>query len=339
MLRVAEAGLLTTVQDLGRHGYQRDGVPVSGAMDPFALRVANLLVGNDPGAAGLEATLSGPVLEFAEEALIALAGADPGALLDGVVVPPWRPVRVPAGSTLALGAARRGCRAYLAVAGGIDVPRVLGSRSTFVRAALGGHRGRELRRGNELPVGSPAPLARRIAADLGRGGAGPAIARWGAGPSWRPAYSDRAMARLLPGTHADALTPDAREALFRAEFRVSPRSDRTGYRLEGPRLELAAPLEILSEAVAFGTLQLPPDGEPIVLMADRQTTGGYPRIGEVASVDLPLLAQLRPGDRVSFRPCSLPDAQALLLARERDLARFRLAIEMQYRRYQVPGSK
>lgn len=325
-LLVREPGLLTTVQDLGRTGHQREGVPVGGAMDPFALRVANLLVGNEPGAAGLEITLAGPALRLEAGALVALAGADLGATLDGAPLPPWRPAWAPEGATLSFGTAAGGCRAWLAVAGGIEVPPVLGSRSTFVRAALGGVEGRALRAGDALPVGRPTALGERIARSLRRDAR--RIAGWGAGPSLLPAYSHRPVVRLLPGEHADALAPASRRALTGEEFRVSPRSDRTGYRLEGPRLELSAPLEPLSEAVVFGTVQLPPDGAPIVLMADRQTTGGYPRVGEVATVDVPLLARLRPGDRLRFRPCSLAEAQALYLARERDLALLERAIAL-----------
>lgn len=326
-LRVREAGLLTTVQDLGRPGYQGEGVPVGGAMDPFALRVANLLVGNDPGAAGLEITLAGPTLTCERDLLLAITGAPLGAALDGAEVPPWRPVVARAGATLRFGGGASGCRAYLAVAGGIDVPVVLGSRSTLLGAGMGGVEGRALRAGDHLACATPTAAGGTILEELLRG-PGPWIARWGAGPSLRPAYSARPVVRLIGGEHEPALTDEARRALYGADFRLSPRSDRMGCRLEGPALALAEPVEPLSEAVTFGTVQLPPDGQPIVLMADRQTTGGYPRIGEVATVDLPLLAQLRPGDRVVFQPCSVAAAQSLLLARERDLARFALALAL-----------
>ena len=329
---VLSAGLLTTVQDLGRAGHQREGVPVGGALDALALRVANLLVGNEPGAAGLELTLAGAVLRFEADTLLALAGADLGARLDDVALPPGRAGRAPAGATLTFERRRSGCRAYLAVAGGIDVPPVLGSRSTFVRAALGGLDGRALRAGDVLPLGRPSPLAETIAAALRRqGGEGVGVARWGVGRELQPTVAGSAHVRLLPGAHLAALTDAARQALFTAEFRVSPRSDRTGYRLDGPRLELAAALELLSEPVACGTVQLPPDGRPIVLLADRQTVGGYPRPGEVASVDLPLLAQLAPGDTLRFRACTLAEAQAALLAQERALARARAAVAVQVR--------
>jgi antagonist of KipI len=311
-IRVLRAGLLTTVQDLGRRGHQRDGVPVSGAMDPVALRLANLLAGNDEGAAGLEVTLDGPRLAFDAEAIVAVGGADLQARVDGRRLRPWRAARVPAGGTLEFGGWRAGCRAYVAVGGGIDVAPVLGSRSTYLLARFGGLAGRPLRRGDVLSTGPQRPGS---SATL----AGRAIA-----PSARPAYGG--PVRLIPGAHLDLLTPDARARLFDAEFRVTPKSDRMGYRLAGPPLALAAPVELLSAGVAFGTVQLPPGADPIVLMADRQTTGGYPRLGEVATVDLPAMAQLRPGDAVRFAPISLGEAQALYLERERTIAALRRAL-------------
>ena len=320
--------MLTTVQDLGRTGHQRYGVPVSGVMDSWALRIANMMVGNDPGDAGLETTLAGPTISFDEETLIAIAGAELGAVAADVHLPLRHPVWLAAGSTVAFRGGPQGCRAIIAVAGGIAVPEVLGSRCTYVRATLGGVEGRALRKGDVLPLGSPSPWARRMMAALAREDGLPGVASWGVGPSTQPQYSAAPVVRLLDGTHSDYLTPSSREQLFGRSFRVSPQSDRMGYRLEGPELALSEPLELLSEGVTFGTMQLPPGGAPIVLMADAQTTGGYPRIGEVASVDLPLLAQLRPGDHVRFRRCSLDEAQSAYLAREQELAQLQSAITL-----------
>ena len=330
--RVLHPGLLATVQDGGRYGHQREGIPVAGAMDELALRIGNVLVGNDEHAAGLEFTLVGPTLRFDEHALIALAGADLGISADGTPLPLWRPVCVPAGMTVSATSAVRGCRGYLAIAGGVDVPVVLGSRSTYVRAALGGVEGRALRRGDVFAIGAPSELSRRIGAGVSANRARDrvAIARWGASGSLVPFYTSPATIRLLEGEHAHLLTPESRERLWSTEFRVGAQSDRMGYRLEGAGLELSAATELLSEAVAFGTMQLPPGGNPIVLMADRQSTGGYPRIGEVASVDLPLLAQLKPGDRLRFRPISLDEAQRLYLAREDNVGQARAAIALHH---------
>jgi antagonist of KipI len=299
-------------------------------MDELALRVGNMLVGNEENAAALECTLVGPTLRFDEQIVIAVTGGDLGVTVDGVSIPLWRPVCVPAGATVSAAAAVRGCRGYIAIGGGVDVPLVLGSRSTYARAALGGFHGRPLRRGDVLPLGPPSELTRRISAAVtGDGGCSRlAIGRWGASSSLVPFYTSSPTVRLLDGTHTSLLTIDSRERLASAEFRVGAQSDRMGYRLDGVPLELSEPRELLSEAVAFGTVQLPPGGSPIVLMADRQTTGGYPRIGQVASVDLPLLAQLKAGDRLRFRSVSLAEAQRLYLAREDNLRQARATIAL-----------
>jgi len=331
-LRVAGAGLQTTVQDLGRPGHQRDGVPGGGAMDRSALRIGNALVGNDDGAAGLEATLIGPAITFDEPALVAITGGDLEPVIDGHPVPMWRAIRVPTGATLRFGRPKVGCRAYLAIAGGIDVPLIFDSRSTYLRGEFGGYEGRALRAGDVISTLDPTPLAQCIAAGIQDGAAGPGSASWGAGHSLRARYASDASVRLIAGTHADALAAISRTRLFSASFTISSSSDRMGYRLEGVELPLRSPVELLSEGVAFGTVQLPPDGMPIVLMADRQTTGGYPRIGEVASVDLPLIAQLKPGDRLRFRPIAVDEAQQLYLECEQDLAQARAAIALRHPR-------
>jgi antagonist of KipI len=319
MIEVLRAGLLTTVQDLGRTGLRDQGVPVGGAADAVALRIANLLAGNPQGAAGLEMTLAGPRLRFARTELIALGGAGMAADLDGVPVPFWRPVRVRAGETLDLRGARTGCRAYLAVAGGIAVPPVLGSRATYLPSAFGGVDGRALRAGDRLPVGKASARSAAVRTAIEREGRRNGIASWSIAPAALPAYRAEPELLLIPGSHADALTEATREQLFSGRFRVSQHSDRMGCRLQGPALALSAPIELSSEGVAPGTVQLPPGGAPIVLMADGGTTGGYPRIGHVATVHLPLLAQLRPGDHLRFRATTIDDAHRLLRARERAL--------------------
>jgi antagonist of KipI len=327
MIRVDTGGLQTTVQDLGRPSHQHQGIPGGGAMDRMALRVGNLLVGNEPNAATLETTLIGPTLSFAEETLVALSGADHGASVGTTPIPVWHSVLLPAGATLRFGRALRGCRTYIAVAGGIDVPLVFSSRSTYLRADFGGLEGRALRAGDELPVGAPSELSRRIASFLrGTANGAPAVARWSAGISLRAAYSEDPVVRVIRGAHTDLLDKRSLDAFVGSRFRVSASSDRMGYRLDGVTLSLGATTELLSEGVAFGTVQLPPGGAPIVLMADRQTTGGYPRIAEVVTVDLGLIAQLKPGDHLRFRFVSLEEAQELYLGSERDLQQAALAI-------------
>ena len=327
-IRVVTGGLQTTVQDLGRPSHQHQGIPGGGAMDRMAMRVANLLIGNDANAATLESTLIGPTLTFAEETLIALTGADLEAAVGTTPIPPWHPTLLAPGATLRFGRALRGCRTYIAVAGGIDVPSVFGSRSTYLRADFGGFEGRALHAGDRLPVGEASQLSKRIAASL-RGDASErtaTVARWSAGASIRTLSSDDAIVRLIRGAHTSLLTEASIGALVGSKFRVSASSDRMGYRLDGESLSLRVTTELLSEGVAFGTVQLPPGGAPIVLMADRQTTGGYPRIGEVASVDLGIVAQLKPGDHLRFRFVSLEEAQDLYLAWEHDLRQAELAI-------------
>ncbi len=293
-IKVHRAGLLTTVQDLGRRSHRASGVPLSGAMDAFALRVANLLVGNPENAAALEFTLLGPELEFFADTTVAICGGDFGAL------PGWQPVQLPAGARLRFDAARTGCRGYLAIAGGFDVAPVLGSRSTYLRAAIGGHEGRALRDGDVLH----APhLAREIAG------------RWHIDERILPAYSASPEVRTVRGAQAAEFGGE----FFHATFKVSPKSDRMGVRLNGPVLARATNAELISATVAPGTVQVPPDGQPIVLMADAQTIGGYPQIAHVIGVDRPLVAQLRPGDTLRFREVPLADAHELYLARERAL--------------------
>ncbi len=329
-IRVVGGGLQTTVQDLGRPAHQHQGIPGGGGMDRMAMRIGNLLVGNDANAAALESTLIGPTLTFAEETLIAITGADLEARVGPLSIPLWHPVLVGAGATLRFGRAVRGCRAYVAIAGGIDVPLVFGSRATYLRAGFGGFNGRAIHPGDELAIGAAPALSRRIAGSL-RASAGDAaqsatVARWSAGVSIRTTYPSDAVARLIRGAHTELLDDVSRSALVASRFRVSASSDRMGYRLEGVTLGLRAPTELLSEGVAFGTVQLPPGGSPIVLMADRQTTGGYPRIGEVASVDLGVVAQLKPGDQLRFHFISLDEAQRLYLAWEHDFRQAELAI-------------
>ena len=331
-LRIVGAGLQTTVQDLGRPTHMRQAIPAGGAMDRAACRVANLLAGNRDDAAVLEATLIGPAIAFQSPTVFAITGGDLSPTLDGRPIPNWRPIRAAGGSVLHFGRANAGCRAYVAFGGGIDVPLVFGSRATYLRASFGGLDGRALRADDTLSLAEPAALACAIAASLAAETDDHAamIARWSAGATLRPHYSSEPTLRLIEGTHTNLLTDASRRALFESRFRVSSSSDRMGYRLEGETMSLARPTELLSEAVAFGTMQLPPGGSPIVLMADRQTTGGYPRIGEVASVDLPLVAQLKPGDFVRFRPVSLRDAQAEYLAWENELAQARAGLEWRF---------
>lgn len=331
---IAAPGLLTTIQDRGRFGHAALGVGTAGAMDDVALRLANALVGNDADAAALELTLRGPRLRFEADTLIALTGAEFEPRCNGRPLPLWRPVLVRAGAEIDCGGARRGVRAYLALAGGIDVARVLGSRSMDVNAAIGPFGGVPLRAGDRMPsaaaqAASAAPLLRALGASApaGRDAAQEFVAAsWSVDPEpWFEAGSP-ALIAVIRGAHCDRLDPASQAALFSAPFRIEADSNRVGYRLDGPRLALAEPLELVSAGVVPGTMQLPPGGKAIVLMVEAPTTGGYPRIGHVASVDLPRLAQCRPGDHVRFGACSLDEAQTRYLERERALRALVLSI-------------
>jgi len=313
-IRVERPGLLTTVQDLGRPGHRRHGVAVGGAADPLSLRVANILVGNAPGAAALEITLLGPTLLFAAPAVVAIAGGDLGPLLDGRPAEAWRPLAVPAGARLSFSTPRRGCRAYLACLGGFAVPPVLGGRATDLVAGIGGIAGRPLVAGDVLAGDGPAAAVTAAAARLAA-----APARWTAAADLRPAFTG--TIRVMPGDEAGWFAPAAVAAWRAGEYTVGADSDRMGCRLAGPRLDLVAPREMLSECVVAGTVQVPPSGQPIVLLAGHATTGGYPRIAQVAAVDLPEMAQAAPGTRLRFREIDPAESRRLLLERERALAR------------------
>ncbi len=348
-IKVLKPGMLSTFQDLGRHGSQHLGIPVSGAMDAVAHRLANLLVGNETDDATLEITLTGPLLCFESACCIAITGADLGPTLNGKPLCLNRPVAVRAGDLLAFGARSFGTRAYLAVRGGCRLDGMMGSDSTYLRSGFGGYKGRALGKGDSIALRRPARLGDAamqalhdelwdlriyLPAKLGIAAARPpsaATATEGTllGPA-TPA-EDKTMARrsvrVLEGSQWDAFTEASRAAFLSETFRISPQSERMGYRLKGPVLSMTEPRQQLSEAICFGTIQVPAGGDPIVLMADRQTTGGYPKLAQVAQVDLPVLAQLGPGDTVSFETIALADAQRLDQQREQAFARLRQSLQ------------
>ena len=322
MLKILKSGLQTTVQDLGRTGFQKYGVIASGVMDPFAHRLANLLVGNREQAATLEITLVGPAIEFTEDTVIALCGGDLSPKVDGKAVGMWRMFVVGKGSTLTFGEPHMGTRCYLAVAGGIDVPEVMGSRSTYLRAGIGGFQGRALEKGDEVPTGQINKQQQKIMQQ-----------NTGNEFDWLlpPArYFEEPVIRMMPGRQFDLFDKDSKERIFNELFTVSANSDRMGYRLEGSGLFLENPAELISEAVTFRSVQVPADGNLIVLLADRQTTGGYPKIGQVASVDLPLISQLKQGQQLRFKKISLEDAQQRLIEQEQFIRQMKAAIRLKW---------
>jgi urea carboxylase len=352
-LTVLKPGAYSQLQDLGRYGYQRFGVLVGGAMDDWAHRFANALVGNEANEATLEITLTGPTLRFDVAAIVAVCGADLSPRIDGAggshALPHGRPVLVEAGSQLRFGARMAGARAYLAVRGGFDVPPVMGSRSTYVRGGFGGYEGRALRKDDVLRIREAGmPRGRARAGNEARNEADNTVHNEVDNEADNEAAGRAALTltvlptpiiapvvevsplqtiRIIAGRHWDLFTAQARRLLLDAEYRIGGQSDRMGYRLEGPPLARERELEMISEAVTFGTVQVPPDGMPIILMADRQTTGGYPKIASVAGVDLRVLAQMAAPQALRFELISLADAQRIYLAREREYSHVRHVLE------------
>lgn len=305
-LQILRAGPLTTVQDLGRNAWRDRGISRCGALDELALAWGNLLVGNTVDAAGLEFTLGAASLRLDADCCIAVTGTDADATLDGRPLRPWWRQHVRAGQTLKLAAPRERMRSYLAVSGGIAVAAALGSRSTDLKAGFGGLAGRALHDGDRLPLQPPTTLPSRAI------GIRP--------PDWD------ATVRVLPGPEHEDFSPAARAAFWDSDWQVTPQSNRMGYRLAGPELQRERGEELPSHGVLPGVIQVPPSGQPIVLLADAQTTGGYPKIGVVIRADLWKLAQLRLGGTLRFLPCTLDEAQAALRAQRTLLDQLRSAL-------------
>ena len=301
-LTIIRSGMLTTVQDLGRWGYQNLGVPVGGPMDVYSHRLANLMVGNGPSAAALEVTLVGPELQADANVVCAITGARFELFVNDAPVPAAGVMRIPPGGRLRFGSRLAGARATLAVRGGFDVPAVFGSRATHLVSRMGPFDGRPVATGSVLPIGGAGMR------DLGP--AGPPL----------PLPEGGARLRVVMGPHDDMFTTGARETLVKTRYVITAQSNRMGYRLEGAALSHAASADILSDATPIGSLQVPASGQPILLMADRQTTGGYPKIATVIAADLPVAGQLAPGDWVEFSPVSRSAAVDALRRQEARLS-------------------
>lgn len=331
-ISIIKPGLLTTVQDVGRYGYQKYGIIVSGAMDVFSLKCANILVGNDEQEAALEMTFVGATIRFDCDAVIAICGGDFSPSIDDQLLPMWKGVFVQKGSTLTFGNIKSGARCYLAIAGGFDIPKKFNSCSTYLQAKLGGLEGRALKAGDRLYVRkgkrnvTDHMLARLHEQDRPFLELTPTMSTF-----VRPNYAENPIIRVLKGLQYNLFDDASIEAFFSEPFAIEPQSDRMGYRLSGRKIGLQQATELLSEAVAFGTIQVPPDGNPIILMADRQTCGGYPKIAQVISVDLPVLAQLKIGANVRFQKVTLKEAQMLLLKRERIIRQIQTHMKWYYK--------
>ena len=337
---IERAGFQTSVQDLGRTGFRQFGVSTSGALDSFALRVANLLVGNDEGTAGLEITLGGLHLRFEDERIVAWCGGEFDVQIGSRALPAGHVAHLQAGDELKFVRAQFGCRCWLAISGGIDVPVVLESRSTDLRANFGGVEGRTLHDGDVLALltwpGSSAfanqPSRKATAgreATAGKPIPATGVSSWTAPHHWASPASRHPGLRFIRGVDWNRFNEVTIQRFTQHEFTVSPDSDRMGVRFDGPKLKREDETDLISEAVAPGTIQVPPSGKPILLLGDCQTTGGYPKIAHVITIDLGIAAQLRAGDHVRFFEVSLADAHRLLLERERDYDRFRIGLSLQ----------
>jgi len=303
VIRVVDPGPQTTVQDLGRPGHLRDGIPPSGPVDVRAFVIANRLAGNLDGAAGLECTLLGPRFTVETACAIAVTGADAPVTVNGEAAPAWTTLVLAAGDTVRIGAARAGVRVYVAFSGGLDVPPALGSRATYLRGRLGGVEGRGLRRGDVLRVfPAPSPPARRL----------PALEV--------PSFEAEPEIRVVLGPQADRFTAEGIAAFLGGPYEMLPQSDRMGARLAGPRIAHARGHDIISDGIALGSIQVPGDGQPIVLLVDRQSTGGYTKIATVGSFDIGRIGQVKPGQRVRFRAVDVLEAHRLRRSWEAALA-------------------
>jgi antagonist of KipI len=333
---VRSAGFLASVQDLGRTGFRQSGVSVGGALDAHALRVANALVGNEVNAAGLEATFGTLRLQFEDERLVAWCGGGFSVQIGEQDLAAGHAGLVAKNEEIVMVAPTDGGRAWLAISGGIDVPLVLRSRSTDLRGSFGGHEGRTLREGDTLPLGTAGRLKKRRFTNrrTDKNGdleiAAPWISEWSAPTPWAVIDPRNAVLRVLKGNDWDRFAPEAQQSFLSSAFSVRPDSDRMGARLEGPALDRLEPGDLLSEAVAPGTVQVPPNGQPILLLGDCQTIGGYPKIAHVITVDLPVAAQLWARAAVRFHEVSLGEAEDLLREREEDFARFRVGLSLHF---------
>ena len=326
MMQIESPGLLTSIQDLGRLGFQHMGINTSGAMDSFAARVANVLVGNAESEALIEVTMLGPKIHFRKAATIAITGAEIICLLDGVALTRGKPINVRAGQTLIMKSAKRGCRAYLAVRGGFDIPQIMGSASTHLLAGFGGFKGRALKAGDELQTKDINKTAKIFACRWSTS-LGDVVHRQDAISDFKHDEEDVVHnLYMLQGDGWSQLNEQAQAQTLQQVFSVHQNSNRMGVRLS-ESIALSVPLpQQLSAAVKFGTVQMPPSGQPIILGVDRQTTGGYPMLGHLASISYSTLAQLKPGDRCRLHLITLSDADRLWAQREREFARFKSAV-------------
>lgn len=324
-VEIIKPGMLATIQDLGRIGYQRFGVNCNGTMDESSARVANILVGNSEHEAVIELTLFGSAIKFTSTHLIAICGGDMNPYINNQPVDMWQPIIVNEGSTLTFAQYRAGCRIYVAVAGGLDIPKVLGSYSTSLRAKVGGIEGRALKAGDIIHIKKihSTSLSYKLWNKLeGKSRLSFHVQHFA------PAYEEIVTVRYVKGPDFAYLTEQSQKQWTSSVWKIDAQSDRMGYRLQGEQLEWEVREEKISEGVVHGTVQLPANGQPIILLADRQTIGGYPKIAVIISKDISLLGQMKPGQKISFEEVSLAEAEQLYIEYEQDIAILKTAIRL-----------
>lgn len=315
-IRIVKAGMLTTIQDLGRFGFQKSGMAVSGAMDQLALQLGNIILRNQEGEAGIECTMMGPTIYFDEDQCIAITGGNLSPNIDGYPVSMWKPLYVSAGSTLSFGQLIAGCRSYICFSGGLDVPLILDSRSTYLQGEIGGWYGRPLQKDDRIPFRQQVHRLQQKAT-------------WYIHPAIYPDLSYRTI-RITKGPHLELFKDSSIVDLFLTPFSIKNESDRMGYRLRCAPLSLRSPVTLPSAAVTFGTIQVPSQDTAIILMADHPTTGGYPIIAQIVTADLPLLAQLKPQEQINFEFATLAEAQQLLENQRHQLDTLKQSIALKY---------
>jgi antagonist of KipI len=323
-LRIVRSGVLTSVQAGSRLGSRQFGVSSGGALDLVALRVLNALVANEAHAAVLEVASGVVRLEFSDPRLIAWSGGEYEVRVGQALLPAGHVTAVDQDEEISFAGPKEGFRAWLAISGGIDVPEILGSRSTDVRAHFGGWQGRPLQDGDEIPLGSHSSRSIALLNGLGR----PGVADWSAPFEWTHSSAALPVLHFVRGKDWESFDQPSRSGFSGTTFSVAPESDRMGVRLRGELVRCNDVGDLVSDAVAPGTIQVPPDGQPILLLGDCQTIGGYPKLAHVISTDLPRAAQLRPGEGVMFQEVSLADAHARLGQLERDLTKFAIGLEI-----------
>lgn len=322
-MKVIRPGVQATIQDYGRIGAQKYGIVVSGAMDKTALRIGNILVQNTENEAGIEVMFYGTTFTCTEDQLIAITGGDLQPVIDGQPAPMWRPICLKKGSTLSFKGPKSGLIAYVAIAGGIDVNEVIGSKSTFSKARIGGYKGRALQADDHLHIGTLCECQKELLRSL---------QNLHTYPTWYVSHSqvystkNHQTIRVLKGREYDLFSKESQSAFTTKEYTLTTQADRMGYTFTGERLQLSTREEMLSEGVTYGTIQVPASGNPIVLMAERQTTGGYPKIGQVITADLSKIAQLQPSSRVTFQLVSMEEAERELMKIEEFIEELKLGI-------------